>query len=113
MKDNKKAPPGGASLWQSKERRMNHERKDMFRIKDAVINCYKILMDGTNGIFLPSDARRTALFGCKYMAYNMLSRLCDAGEGETILQMAGRINKECFDEAKKITGYQGEFTYWD
>lgn len=37
--------------------------KEMFRIKDAVINCYKILMDNTNGIFLPSDARRTALFG--------------------------------------------------
>lgn len=89
------------------------KEKELFRIKDAVINCYKILMDGTNGIFLPSDARRTALFGCKYMAYNMLPRMCDAGEGETTLQMAGRINKECFDEAKKITGYHGEFTYWD
>lgn len=89
------------------------KEKEMFRIKDAVINGYKILMDDTNGIFLPSNTRRTSLFGAKYMAYNMLSPLCDGGEGETTLQMAGRINKECFDEAKKITGYQGEFTYWD
>lgn len=89
------------------------KEKEMFRIKDAVINGYKIIMDDTNGIFLPSDVRREALFGAKYMAYNMLSRLCDDDEGETTLQMAGRINKKCFDEAKKITGYQGEFTYWD
>ena len=86
--------------------------KEMFRIKDAVINCYKILMDETNGIFFPSDTRRSAIFGAEYMAYNILSRLCDADEGETTLQMAGRRNKECFDEAKKITKYRGVCTYW-
>ena len=86
---------------------------ELFGIKDTVINGYKILMDETNGVFLPSDSRREALFGAKYMVYNMLSRLCDAGEDETTLQMAKRINKECFDEAKKITGYRGEFNYWD
>ena len=75
------------------------------RVKEAITHCYECFMKDT----ILNSREHRELLGAKYMAYNILSRLCDSDEEENVLQKAKRINKEAFEQAKEATGFKGEF----
>ena len=75
------------------------------RVKEAITHCYECFMKDA----ILNSREHRELLGAKYMAYNILSRLCDSDEEENVLQKAKRINKEAFEQAKEATGFKGEF----